>query len=111
MAPRNCSIPTLQAECWKTAEDHGFHDDRPLGIALMLIVSELAEALEDQRAGHAPDETWYENGKPCGIPSELADAVIRIFDTAEDYKVNLEDIILEKMAYNKTRPYKHGKTM
>ena len=63
--------------------------------------TELSEAFEEYRHGRGLNETYYENGtKPCGIPSELADVVIRIFD--------LEKIILEKMEYNETRPYKHG---
>lgn len=46
--------------------------------------------------------------KPEGIPSELADAVIRIFDMCGYYGIDLEKAIDEKMAYNKTRSYKHG---
>jgi NTP pyrophosphatase (non-canonical NTP hydrolase) len=39
----------------------------------------------------------------------LADVVIRCFDMADYYKIDLESIIIEKMEFNKTRPYKHGK--
>lgn len=46
--------------------------------------------------------------KPEGIPSELADVVIRIFDMCGYYGIDLETAIIEKMMYNKTRPYKHG---
>ena len=52
---------------------------------------------------------YEENGKPCGIPSELADVVIRIFDFCGGMNIDLEKIILEKMAYNETRPYKHNR--
>jgi hypothetical protein len=54
-----------------------------------------------------------ENGKPEGPGAELADAVIRIFDTAIfDLKLTptqFAGIILDKMEYNKSRPYKHGR--
>ena len=46
--------------------------------------------------------------KPEGIPSELADVVIRVFDMCGYFGIDLEDAISEKMEYNKNRPYKHG---
>jgi len=46
--------------------------------------------------------------KPEGIPSELADVVIRIFDICGYYGIDLQAAIEEKMAYNESRPYKHG---
>ena len=47
--------------------------------------------------------------KPCGIPFELADYAIRIFDACGRYGIDLEQAIRVKMEYNKNRPYKHGK--
>lgn len=47
-------------------------------------------------------------GKPCGIPSELADIVIRVMDACGRYGIDLERAITEKMAYNATRPRRHG---
>jgi len=46
--------------------------------------------------------------KPEGVPSELADAVIRIADLCGYYGINLEKAIEEKMSYNEKREYKHG---
>ena len=46
--------------------------------------------------------------KPEGIPSELADIVIRVADLCGYYGIDLEAAITEKMEYNKSRPYKHG---
>ena len=55
-------------------------------------------------------KTYYsDDGKPEGVPAELADVVIRCFDMADYYGINLEAAIIEKMEFNKTRPYKHGK--
>lgn len=107
-------LRSLQAECWQTAENHGFHDiGMTVGDRLMLIVSEAAEALEAHREGHAPDESWYEKDgtKICGVPSELADIIVRVLDMAEVYGVDLLTVLQEKMAYNKSRPFLHGKTM
>ncbi len=47
-------------------------------------------------------------GKPCGAASELADTIIRILDMADELKMPVTQALLEKHAYNLTRPYKHG---
>ncbi len=89
---------------------HGFwEEDKNLGEVIALMHTELSEAFEEYRNGKKANETYYENGtKPCWIPSELADVVIRIFDFCGGNDIDLEKIILEKMEYNETRPYKHG---
>jgi hypothetical protein len=46
--------------------------------------------------------------KPEGVPSELADIIIRVGDAAEEYNIDIGREVLLKMAYNATRPYKHG---
>ena len=46
--------------------------------------------------------------KPEGIPSELADIVIRVFDAAVEYGIDIEEEIISKMAYNATRATRHG---
>jgi NTP pyrophosphatase (non-canonical NTP hydrolase) len=92
---------------------------------LLLIVSEATEALDELRSGKDVHETYYPtsaNGtqysgpvdnpvqhKPEGVPSEIADIVIRCFDFAYESGIDLSAMINEKLAYNETRPYKHGK--
>lgn len=91
--------------------DKGFWDEpRNFGEILMLVTTELAEALEEQRAGR--DFVWYrEDGKPEGEAVEIADAIIRLLDAwgGRYPDLSLAEVIEEKLTYNASRPYKHGK--
>ena len=98
---------------WKGVEDlplkigNSAHRDVVTG-KLLLIVTEIAEATEEMREGHAFDAVRSEDGKPCGFPTELADAVIRIFDLADACGINIDAEMERKHAYNRTRPHRHG---
>lgn len=103
-------------QCWQTAEDHGFHAvNRTFGDTIALIHTEVSEAYESFRErGHFPDYVEVD-GKPEGTLVELADIVIRVFDTAisevGSSAEQFEAVMLHKMAYNKSRPYLHGKVI
>ena len=64
-------------------------------------VQMLAEDMK--KAGVTPD-----GKKPEGIPIELADVLIRVFDFCGKHGIDLEAAVLEKMAFNRTRPVRHG---
>jgi len=85
-------------------------EKRSIGDQFANFHSEISEAWEDYRNGREMKDIYFEgpNKKPCGIPIELADCVIRILDTCEQYGIDLEHAIDLKMAYNETRPYRHG---
>ena len=96
-------------EIHQNAVEHGWWENGSGNIPelLMLIVSEVSEALEAFRRDEM--ETYYTpEGKPEGFWTELSDAVIRIMDLAGAYNVDLEHIIALKHEYNKTRSYRHG---
>ncbi len=103
------SINELIEAAHENAINKGWYaEPKSFGDSIALMHSELSEALEDYRKGLEITEVYYEGEKPCGIPTELADVVIRIFDTCGHYDIDLELAIKEKMAYNATRPVRHG---
>lgn len=89
---------------------HGWWEgggERNIGEALALMHSELSEALEAARAGFPQDQKLpeYDN-----FTVELADCIIRIFDLAGGMGLDLVGALLAKHEFNKSRPFKHGKT-
>ena len=92
----------------ENAVNKGFwpEEGRNDGEMMALIHSEISEALEAIRAGNPPDDKLPQF---TGAEVELADAVIRIMDMALARQWRVAEAIEAKMAYNKTRAYKHGK--
>lgn len=72
---------------------------------IALMHSELSEGLE----GHRKDLMDDHLGHRSSFEVELADALIRILDAAGHYKIDILGAVAEKLAYNRSRPYKHGK--
>ena len=69
------------------------------GELLMLIVSEISEAMEGERKDLMDDKLPHR--KMAEV--ELADALIRIFDYAGAYGLDLGGAFTEKMEYNAKR--------
>lgn len=108
-----------------------FDDDRRPAEGLALLHSEVSEWLEalrswgtadatkDERVPcHDPqcgDSTWDHDctettkpGKPEGVGSEAADVLIRLLDECDRQGIDLIAEYERKIAYNRTRGYKHG---
>jgi NTP pyrophosphatase (non-canonical NTP hydrolase) len=106
------TVNELVKHSYQNAIAHGWHDEpRTVGDLICLMHSELSEALEEYRNGHSPNQIYYNEmpkDKPEGIPIELADCIIRIFDFCGLHNIDLEQALTIKMQYNKTRPYRHG---
>lgn len=94
------------------ANEHGFWDgwsdalenderyNNAITTKIMLIVTELSEAVEHLRGGKNQDE----------FTEEIADAIIRIVDLSAQLNLPLVEAIEKKMEKNRSRPYKHGKS-
>jgi len=95
----------------ENAEKHGWwNEERSFAEIVALCHSELSEALEEDRKGNGLKIYYREDGKPEGIPVEMADCLIRILDWFGHYpQLDVEAIVAEKHEFNKCRPFKHGK--
>lgn len=115
------------------AHEKGFweNSDNPYAIPtkLMLIVSELSEALEADRIGRYARIDEYERQMAAmnfirfsefdpdqfvfyikdSFEDEIADTFIRLLDLVGQLGIDIEKHIELKMQYNQTRPNKHGK--
>lgn len=110
------NIGYIVEECWQIAEDHGFHDvNRTFGDTCALIHSEISEAYEAFRKDGRHSFYTEVDGKPEGTAVELLDAVIRIFDTLQGEcgltAAEVVGVLAQKMEYNRTRPFMHGKVI
>lgn len=103
--------------CWQqhvygVSKSKGWHVSATPDIWKFLgnLMAEAAEAWEEARKpDFDPTRTYYrDDGKPEGLPVELADVVIRAMDTAEAFGIDLEAAIAEKSAFNETRSMRHG---
>ena len=91
-----------KAAGWWATPTGGATRDNPMCFSnkLMLIVSEVSEAMEGDRKSLPDDKLPHRPMREV----ELADAVIRIFDLAGAYDMDLGGAIAEKMAFNAIRP-------
>jgi NTP pyrophosphatase (non-canonical NTP hydrolase) len=133
-------INVISRQIHENARAKGFWDkERNVGEMLMLIVSEVSEAMEADRENKFYDPSsryrvgkdltvngakwafdivdssdaawcnWFRAEVKNTFEDELADAVIRIMDLAYSKNIDLESHILMKMRFNSMREHLHGK--
>ncbi|MHB8407773.1 MAG: hypothetical protein ACYDHY_06620 [Acidiferrobacterales bacterium] len=115
-------LSQMATEAYANSVSKGFWPKEPLkadggtrltnanvGEKLMLIVSEVAEAMEAYRKPEwDPQKNYLVDGKPEGIGIELADVLIRVVDLSEHLGLDIAELVRFKMAYNAKRPARHG---
>lgn len=124
---KKTNINEISKEYHQFFKAKGFFDNpRELGTLLMLIVSELGEALEADRCGRYADMKAFESCLDDGaselekieafkmyvkdtLEDEIADTLIRLFDLCGYMGIDIDRHIKYKMWYNSTRPNLHGK--
>lgn len=124
MGGNGMTLNELSKEIHEYAKQKGFWDSkREMGTLLMLIVSELSEAMEADRKVKYAEVTQFQKNIDLGgnwernfealikdrFEDEIADAFIRLFDLCGAMNIDIEYHIKQKLVYNATREYKHGK--
>jgi len=84
---------------WWTDLNTGERKDRNVGELLCLVHSEISEAMEGIRKNLKDDKLPHRSM----FEVELADAIIRIFDIAGAYNLDLGGAMQEKIDFNKSR--------
>ena len=121
------NLNKLAESIYQANKAKGFWDDeRNVGETLMLVVTELAEAMEVHRktgdirlsettkliVENTPDDMFpdvFKSNAKDTFGDEIADALIRIFDLAGGFGIDLDFHVSQKLRYNATREHKHGK--
>lgn len=119
----------LRDEVYQNAVYKGFNiiGKKPdIPCKLMLIVSELSEAMEAHRSGNYKQNVleiikkdfpidiilqkeFFESNVKDTFEDELADVVIRVLELAGCLDIDIEAHVKAKIKYNTSRPIKHGK--
>ena len=121
------TLNELSKQFHEKAKAKGFWDEpRETGTLLMLIVSELSEALEADRknkyaelsvfdARNEDRKNWadfsadFQELIKDSFEDEIADTFIRLLDLVGYLGIDIDRHILLKMQYNHMREFKHGK--
>ena len=86
-----------RAHGWKVTGPDDWADQHEVPAVLMLITTEVAEAMEA-----------FRNNDRANFAEELADVLIRTIGLSHSMEIDLAGAIYSKMEHNHARAYKHG---
>ncbi len=102
------NLTALSLIALDTATKNGFRENSPNAYeSIALIHSEVSELLEALRDGNLPSKHTPQHSS---AEEESADIIIRVLDLAGANGWSIGEALRDKMEYNKTRPYKHGRS-
>lgn len=122
------NLNQLAEQIYEGNKRRGFNTAKEnIGQSLMLVVSELAEAMEadrNNRIAYLRAFDFREEDRVRGVSlfrsdfeelikdsfeDEIADVVIHLFDLCGALGIDIERHIELKLKYNETREFRHGK--
>lgn len=96
---------TLTHAVHANAVEHGWWEEDRGTEPLLLMHTEISEAVEALRAGNPESKKIPGHSH---VAEELADVVIRVLDYCGKHNINIGAAITAKHEYNRSRPYRHG---
>lgn len=98
----NEQLNALKERAYKTAVEHGFHEDiKPNVYYLGLVMSEMGEAINADRKGDHADTKGFEDGLAKFPPMDCFNAYIK--DTLED---EIADIVIRLLDFAGLKGFK-----
>jgi len=94
--------PTANTPPW--TQEEGNFELGPDGVRYCPAGSDRQVEVTDEMM-----RAWGYVPKPEGVPSELADIIIRVLDACAGWDIDIQTAVELKIQYNATREYKHGR--
>ena len=102
------NLNELRDRIHNAAREKGWYDTLVSLAALVAnIHGEVSELWEAYRQGRLHQPCDKDCGLTC-VEEELADILIRTLDTAGYMQIDIAKAVELKLAYNATRPHRHG---
>jgi len=96
--PKDLIFKEVAERAYQVAKKNGFYDNPDILDLLNEIKGEVDEAIEE-----------WNNKEMSKFKLELADIILRTLSLSRYLRFDIDKFLREKMDYNDTRPYLHGK--